>query len=93
MGYHVGHRQGMAEERRRAVLAFVHQYPLPHVRGDPYMEGWGEPGMERRRRRIENILRWFTNRHRGDPLMGRACAEWVADLEFVRSPRFVEVAA
>ena len=49
LGYRVGHRGGMAEERRRAVLAFVHRYPLPHVRGDAYMERLGEPGTDRRR--------------------------------------------
>lgn len=93
MGYRVGHRDGVAEERRRAVLAFVHRYPLPRVRADAYMERWGEPGTERRRRRIESILRWSVDRHRGDPLLGRACAEWAADLEFVRSARFEEAGA
>ena len=72
LGYRVGHREGMPEERRRAVLAFVHRFPLPRVRSDPYMERWGEPGTERRRRRIESILGWFVDRHRGEPLMGRA---------------------
>ena len=83
----------MPEERRRAVLAFVHQYPLPRVRDGGYMALSGEPGSECRRKRIEGILDWFMRRHRGDPLMGRACAEWAGDLEFVRSPHFLEVAA
>lgn len=93
MGYRVGHREGMAEERRRAVLAFVHQYPLPSVRDGRYTARWGEPGSECRRERIMRILEWFLRRHRGEPLLGRACAEWAADLEFVRSPRFVGTTA
>lgn len=90
MGYRVGHREGMAEERRRAVLAFVHQYPLPRVRDARYMARWGEPGSEGRRKRIEEVLDWFLRHHRGEPLLSRACAEWAADLEFARSPRFGE---
>ena len=88
----MGHREGMAEERRRAVLAFVHQHPLPRVRDGRYMARWGEPGTDCRRHRIAATIEWFLRQHRGEPLLGRACAEWAADLEFVRSPRFLEVA-
>jgi hypothetical protein len=90
LGYRVGHREGMAEERRRAVLTFVHQYPLPRVRDARYMARWGEPGSECRRKQIEGVLEWFLRQHRGEPLLARACAEWAADLEFVRSPQFPE---
>ena len=93
MGYRVGHREGIAEERRRVVLAFVHRYPLPRVRDGRYMAGWGEPGSERRRKRIEGVLEWFLRQHRGERLLSRACAEWAADLEFGRGPRCFGIAA
>jgi hypothetical protein len=83
LGYHVGHREPMPEERRRAVLGYIFRSPLPNIRRNSYIERWGEPSTDQRCGRIAAMLRWFIDRHVGDPAMSRACAEWRTDLRFV----------
>ncbi len=83
LGYHVGHREPMPEERRHAILSYIFRSSLPTIRRDGDIERWGEPLTSQRRGRIEAMLRWFIDRHAGDPIMSRACAEWHTDLQFV----------
>jgi hypothetical protein len=83
LGYHVGHCEPVEEERRHAILVYVFRSTLPGIHHDSHMTGWGEPSSATRLRHIEAMLRWFIDRHTGNPAMARACAQWKTDLDFV----------
>lgn len=87
LGYRVGIHDPLPPERRRAILSFAFEYPLPDV--DTNMDDWGDPLSERRRQQIARTILRLIERNSCDPGHERACAEWSSDRNFVLSEALI----
>jgi hypothetical protein len=87
LGYSVGRNKSLSTERRRAILSFVFENPLPDVASN--MAAWGEPRSTQRRHQIAQTIFRLMERNAYEPSHERACAEWAADRDFVLSDSFI----
>lgn len=87
LGYIVGEAHGLSTAARRALLDRFLTEPLPTLVRTHYGDEYGEPGSEKRLRRMAALIAWNVERfRRHDPArFGPAVAAWAADLEYLRA--------
>lgn len=87
LGYLVGESHGLSVAARRALLDRFFSEPLPSLVRTHFGDEYGEPGSEKRLRRMSGLMAWNTERfRRHDPArFGASVAAWAADLEYLRA--------
>jgi hypothetical protein len=86
MGYHVGESSALSAEQRRSILAYVLAEQIPKVNDPAYMSKWGDPGSEKRLRKMADSLATFArsaklNKHADKSI---AVFEWESDLVYLK---------
>jgi hypothetical protein len=87
LGYVVGDAHGLPVAARRALLDRFFTEPLPALVRTQFGDEYGEPGGEKRLRRMAALLAWNVDRfRRHDPArFGASVDAWAADLEYLRA--------
>lgn len=78
-GYRVGRSIGRAENIRREILEYTMRSCLPKKYPLEYRRKWGAASTHERYEAICNHLDLLVARHKGNPSMNTAVAEWKAD--------------
>ncbi|MBK8168016.1 MAG: hypothetical protein IPK64_18885 [bacterium] len=87
LGYLVGESHGLSVASRRALLDRFFTEPLPALVRTHHGDDYGEPGSEKRLRRMSALMAWNIERfRRHDPArFGASVAAWASDLEYLRA--------
>ena len=81
LGYHVG-QEGEPRWRRRQILQYILNRPLPPVGSPAYIAEWGNCGSAKRKRKLCNVLRGLSS-NRTHQNSEKALIEWLDDLEYI----------
>jgi hypothetical protein len=84
LGYVVGKTKGLADQRRRGLLADAFKGKLPDVVNWRYMKTWGVPGSRIRLRRMARHIAWLGGLFGGKDTHGIAVEHWSDDLDWMR---------
>jgi hypothetical protein len=85
LGYTVG-RSGLDERKRREVLRYVFDSPLPTVVSADYMRAWGAPKSAERLQKMANSLATFCRnaKKRKSAATELAVTDWECDLDWLK---------
>jgi hypothetical protein len=89
MGYRVG-ANGIASEKRKALLDYIFENALPKLESEEYMRGWGNPRSSTRLKKLANTLAFRVRlAKRNDRERYQvAISEWTADLRYLKKRHY-----